>query len=197
MKIGILGGTFDPIHKGHMSIAIAAKEQLALEQIILVPAGLIPHKQQPVTSSWHRTRMAKLAAAEYGFAVSEYEVQKTTFSYTVDTIRHFRKQYKKTELVFIVGGDSIAYIDEWKEWETLCTLCEFAAAGRDEEGRDYLTARAQELREKYGALVHPVLHRHVDISSTALREKIKAGEDVSKWLVPAVYDYIIKNNLYR
>lgn len=188
MKIGILGGTFNPIHFGHLVLAEEVKEALTLDKVIFVPANLPPHKDdKDVIPSEHRLKMVKLATKDNPhFSVSDIEIRRKGKSYSVDTLKEFKKRFAKDrELFFIVGSDAITYLREWKDVGELFKLAHFVMATRpgyalNEENSNILT----------------VSIKAIDISAFEIRQRIKEDKSI-RYLVPeAVRRYIIRKELY-
>ena len=201
MKIGIYGGTFNPIHTGHMAAAQFAAEYLALDLLYLIPAGLPPHKTlaENTPSVEHRLQMTKLAAGAMGknVKVLDMELRRTGKSYTVDTLRELRVLHPEDDLYFFMGTDMFLTFQKWyqpDEIAKLCTLCTFGRSEADTEElfavqREYLTATFN------ANIVTIVLPKIVDISSTELRDTLKAGCG-RDFLHDAVYGYILRERLY-
>ncbi len=199
MKIGIYGGTFHPIHRGHTEAAAAARDYLALDELCLVPTGLPPHKELSggAVQGRHRLEMTRLAARELGAKVLDLELTRKGKSYTVDTLEQIGKEYPKAELFLLMGSDMFLTFPDWhraKRIAKLCTLCAFAR--NEGDTREMLEAQAGRLRESLGARVVVVpLPRVIEISSTRLREMLARGEGQA-YLSPAVYGYILREGLY-
>ena len=183
MRTGLYGGSFDPVHLGHIAVANSAKEQFSLDRVILIPTGNMPHKKGTVASDFDRIRMLELAFDENGFSVSDYEIKREEVSYSADTIEYFKSIFPEDELFFIIGGDSYAYIDRWYQPERIFKNATVLVFPR--EGEEVLPP-AKELKVK-----------PVKISSSEIRNKINSGENVSNLLKKKVFDYIIENNLYQ
>jgi nicotinate-nucleotide adenylyltransferase len=196
-RVGIMGGTFDPMHYGHLVTAEAAREQYGLEEIVFVPSGRPPHKTAGTVSDfWHRYQMAVLAtAANPYFEVSRMEYERGGCSYTVDTIRAFRQLYGAgAELFFVTGADAVLEIIEWKQPEELLAMCRFIASTRP--GYDLRQLNAL-LGEYFSGSISILEIPAPDISSSDIRRRVGMGVSI-KYLVPeAVEAYIIKNGLYR
>ena len=150
MKIGIFGGSFDPPHKGHIEIARLCRDKFSLDKLIFVPAGVPYYKKAGNTQSVHRYNMTKLAAAPYGFEVSDIEINSLEYTYTCDTLIKFRNMYPGGKLYFIVGADSLDYMDTWKNPEIIFSSCEIIAASRKNSSLDAKNT----LKKKYGAKIH-------------------------------------------
>lgn len=192
MKVGIFGGSFDPPHKGHIEIALAAKKELGLDRLIMVPTGQAPHKNLSASSE-HRLLMCKMICDSFGFEVSDFEVKKQGNCYTKDLLEHFKNIMPCDEIYLIVGGDSLDYMDKWYMPEKIFPLCTVAVARRKGAGDE----KAEILRKKFNARIEFLNCDYFDFSSTEVRDASKVGKDYSAYLLPETAEYIIKNNLYR
>lgn len=198
MKIGIMGGTFDPIHLGHLATAESARELFALDEILFIPAARPPHKlDRRVTDEHHRLTMTELATrSNKFFRVSDMEIRRTGLSYTLDTINELHKIFgDSTELFFIIGADSLADLSKWHAARELVAKCHFIATTR--QGVDVNFSAVEKF---FGATVSEHIHRcttpGLEISSTDIRERVKAHRSI-KYLVPEVVeDYIRREGLY-
>jgi nicotinate-nucleotide adenylyltransferase len=237
MNIGLFGGTFDPIHKGHLALARAAKERCGLGRIYFVPASVPPHKQnQPMASYFHRYTMVALATAEdKEFLPSLLEApldpamistagKKSAAShgiaganYSVDTVRRLKPTLKKADrLFFLIGVDAFDEIAAWHQAEALFHECEFIVASRPGYSlADVANALPESLRPKPaatkpfakqpaqgdlilpGVSVHLLEKVHENISATAIREAVAAQRPLTKFVEPAVAEYIKKMGLYK
>ena len=188
MKIGILGGTFNPVHIGHLILAEEAREKLNLDKIIFIPASLPPHKDNiDIAPACARFKMLKLAIGENKFfAVSDIEIKRKGRSYTIDTLRELKSKFSHDELYFIIGSDLLKYLNEWKDLNEINKMVKFVAATRP----DYPL-------EQIPAYIQKIAIRAVDVSGFEVRHCIK--ENLSfRYLVPEkVFDYINKRKLYR
>lgn len=188
MKIGILGGTFNPIHIGHLILADEAKEKLGLDRIIFVPAYLPPHKNNSdIAGAQDRFQMIKIALKTNNyFSVSDIEIKRAGRSYTIDTVKEFKKIFPKDELYFITGSDLLKYLDEWKDLDEILKLVKFVVA-----------TRPGYPLEKIPAYISTVSIRAVDVSAFEIRQASKENKTF-RYLVPeSVFNYIIKKKLYR
>ena len=185
MRRGLLGGTFDPIHLGHLRAAENALEALGLEQVLFMPAGAPPHRRAPCTSPLDRFAMTALATAGHlGFVVSDLELRREGPSYTVDTLTALRETYPEDELLLLVGADAYAEIQTWKDHQRLAQLCQVAVLSRPGEEPPLPGALWVE---------GPAL----PISASDIRRRVREGRSI-RYLVPAaVADYIAKRGLYR
>ncbi len=214
MKWGLLGGTFDPIHLGHLRCAEEILEIFGLGKLVFIPASHPPLKtRSDITPFPHRMQMVSLATSGNRlFSVSDIEDRKRGKSYSIETVKHFLKKYgKDLTLFFILGQDAFQGIEMWKDWEKLLLLCNFVVMTRP----GYKIKRLEELlphhfasQFKYnkdtdgfkGPADHSIFFREVtflDISSTDIRNRVKSGKSI-KYIVPeSVCDYISKHLLYR
>lgn len=184
-RIGLLGGTFDPVHLGHLILAYDALETLSLDRLLFIPAALAPHKKAtpPVASATARVEMLRLATKdEPRFAIDDRELRGEGPSYTIETVRALEKEYPLASFFFLVGEDHIAGLPLWKESEELQKKVTFV-----------LFARAHHTFFSDFTL----LPRRIDISSTEIRERLALGKSVRHLLPPPVAYYLEKTSLYR
>ena len=188
-KIALFGGTFDPIHIGHLLMARTAQEEMGFDKLIFIPCAVPPHRRSSTFFSVEdRIAMVRLAVAyNSAFEVSDYEVQKGGRSYSVDTVRHFRELYPSpVKLYFIVGGDAINQIHTWKDVDQIKKMCTFVSVNRPGYPRG-------EEKLKY----HAVTMNGIEMSSTEIRKRILGGKTI-QFLVPdTVLDYIRERHLYK
>ena len=191
MRIGILGGSFDPVHQGHLTLARESQKQFKLDKILFIPAFLPPHKTKDasLTSPEVRTRMVEEAlAGELSWELCDLELKRSGVSYTVDTLRELKKKYPPPhELFFIAGADSFQHLKTWKEPEEILRLCEWIVAPRS----------SFKLPSPLPPRVHELSISPMPVSATELRKKINRGEDVSEWIPKKVSDYLKQIHLYR
>lgn len=200
-KVGILGGTFNPIHNGHLALAKAAMEQYQLDEILLMPSKQPPHKSGfAILSPTERFRITELAAAEYsGFTASDFELQREGFTYTADTLELLTREHPDTRFYFIIGGDSLVYFAEWKRPERILELCVLLAAGRagitsDKEQQAFIG-----LKEKFpNASIEWVDFPDFPISSSEIRTAFyhEKAESVRQFLPAPVFDYLREQQLF-
>ena len=193
MKIGLYGGTFDPIHCGHLIIAEFVRTELSLERIIFIPAGTPPHKSLQ-TSAALRWAMVKIAIAGHPFfEASNYEVQSVGACYTIDTVRHLKSEFglDREQLFLIIGSDNFVDFSKWKEPEKIMEQSQIVIFPRSR--RDWMNA-PQEFKRKAIYLRNAPL---LEISSTQIRQYIHQGRSI-KYLVPAAVErFIASKKLYR
>lgn len=199
MKIGIYGGTFDPVHLGHIAVARLAMERVDLGCVQFVPSAHPPHKNGVVhTSGPDRMAMLSLAIGEEArFVVNDIELEPNAPQYTVDTMRALRRAYPREQLYFIIGGDSLLYLDEWHESDALLRETPFIAICRPQNGVSAQRQKAEALLREYGADITLVEWQGMPISSTAIREFAGQGRPVAAYTGEAVAAYIHAHGLYR
>ncbi len=200
-KIGILGGTFNPIHRGHLALGQAAMEQYDLEEVWLMPSKLPPHKSHfAMLSEEHRLAMTALAAKENErFRVSDFELKREGLTYTADTLELLTKQYPDVKFYFIVGGDSLIKFKSWRRPERILELATLLGAGRAGYEEKVVNEAAEELRRQFPqAEVGTVVLPDHPISSNEIRTAFYTGEKerVKKFLPEAVWEYLLTNGLY-
>ncbi len=198
-RVGIMGGTFDPIHIGHLVIAEAAREQLALSEVIFIPAAQPPHKAgREVAPAGHRLHLVQLATESNPFfRVLDVEMKREGPSYSYDTLRALVETHgESTDFYFIVGGDEMNTILTWHRISELFALCRFAAARRQGAPLSLLEVR-ERLGEEVLARIHSVQAPELEISSTDIRRRLCEGRSI-RYLVPEkVEAYICKEGLYQ
>jgi nicotinate-nucleotide adenylyltransferase len=199
-RIGIMGGTFNPVHKGHLALAKAAKEEYALDQIIFIPSGTPPHKALGnVIDKNERYKMVKLAVKGFrSYSVSRIEMDRPGYSYAIDTFRLLKKKFgTRAKLFYIMGLDSINEILEWRKPLELFQLCEFIVGTRP----------GTKLRIFRRLVKFPPLQKEVDkihllelkenVSASEIRERLSAGKPAGRFLPAAVETYIKNKGLYQ
>ncbi len=197
MRIGLYGGSFDPIHFGHLMPVRAARDVLALERVVYLPTGRPPHKGPRMAAAEHRFAMVELAlAGEEGFVACRHELDESRPSYTIDTVERFRREHPRDELVLVIGADSWAELESWRDWRRLLERVELAVMVRPEwEPGEIAGERAAAVLR---GRVCFVANEPLELSSRDLRERLGRGEEVSSREVPhLVLDYIRKYDLYR
>lgn len=195
MKIGLYGGTFDPVHRGHVAIAQAALKQ-GLDQVIVIPCHLSPHKLAPdqaaVATPEHRLKMLQLAFTnKAGIEVSDWELRRADTSYTWQTIQHFQSLFPHDTLVLVTGRDQLKVLNLWARFEEWKNKVEFLSFNRAEPGSDLLPDFCQTLK------LHFITELLSPCSSTEIRKQLADGKPTTDQLPPAVAAYISAHNLYR
>lgn len=194
MRLAVYGGTFNPIHLGHMNAARAAVSALALDKLLLMPAGLPPHKTLPQGSPTAEMRLEMCALAARSMErveASGLELERNGPSYTVDTLRAVKAQYPQAQLWLVMGTDMLLSFDRWRQPRDIAGLCRLAVVARDESDRTRIRQRAEELRGLVGAEVDIIHCPALPMSSTQIRERLSP-----ELLDPAVLDYIQRKRLY-
>jgi nicotinate-nucleotide adenylyltransferase len=199
MKIGILGGTFDPVHNGHLIIARNAKQQYNLDKILLIPSGTPPHKDlSKVTKAEHRLNMLTAASKNYGFEVSMLEIERTGYTFTIDTLIELRRKYDiNTEFYFIIGADVVCDILTWRNVNEVFKLCRFIACLRPGYDEKHFDDRVEYLKLSFGAVIDKLKLPPIDASSTDIRRRVSRSEAISHLVPKAVEEYIYRNQLYK
>ena len=197
MQIGIMGGTFNPPHKGHMNAAFSAKREIPLDRLILIPAGIPPHKKVDESSASvaDRLEMTRLVADEIGAEVSDIEIMREGKSYTVDTLREIKKKFPDDSLWLIMGTDMFLSLESWREPQEIFSLASIAVIARAENDREALAAHSERLLRLYGAKSRIIETASITISSSELRQSVAEGKH-SEFLSDSVYNYIIEKKLY-
>ena len=199
MKVGIMGGTFDPIHFGHLAMAESARVSFSLDEVLFIPSARPPHKiDNRITSDIHRLKMTYLATqSNKFFKVSQMEFKRDGLSYTLDTVEALHKEFgAAVELFFIIGSDSMADLPKWHKSKELLEKVHFIAAARPN-----VEVNFEELEKFFGAEnmqhIHLIESPQLEISSTDLRERVKTGRSIKYFVPEIVEEYIYKENLYR
>lgn len=195
MKIGLFGGTFDPIHNGHMKIAQELINKNILDRVIFVVTYAPPHKDKKITSETHRLNMVKIAAGD-NFDVSDYEIKKGGKSYSYDTLSFFSQLYKDDEIYFVTGADMLLSLPNWYKADELLKKFSFIGVDRNSQLEDGKLKFVNEIINKYNAKIILTDIKTPLISSTIVRQKLKNGEDVSMYINNDVLKYIKDNHLY-
>lgn len=195
--LGIMGGTFDPIHIGHLQIALAVSQRLGLEEVMFIPAYIPPHKLgMNFAPAEDRYAMTELAIAPYPtFTLSDMELKRSGVSYTIETVRQLAKEHPDEQLYFIIGADSVAQLHTWHNIHELLELAVFVAAGRPgyegvmEEAESHLGSIARRR-------IMLLDTEEYDVSSTEIRSRIKDGKALTGLVPKAVEEYIYEHGLY-
>ncbi|MBS4804750.1 MAG: nicotinate-nucleotide adenylyltransferase [Clostridium sp.] len=197
MKIGIIGGTFNPIHLAHLYIAYEAKYQLNLDKIIFIPTGSPPHKKDmEILEASLRYNMVYEAIKNYeDFEISDYEIEKKGLSYTFETLEHFKND--DNELYFITGADCLMDIEKWKYPEKIFKLCNFVVFNRAGYSKKNLRIQKEKIQQKFNTNITFLDIIDLEISSSIIRNRIKEGKRIDFFMPKEVLEYIITNNLYN
>ncbi|MBR5134187.1 MAG: nicotinate-nucleotide adenylyltransferase, partial [Clostridia bacterium] len=198
MKIALFGGSFDPIHNGHLALVRTVADQLGLDRVLLMPTGRPPHKVKlSATSDADRAAMCRLATdGDPLIDVSTFEIEKGGASFTVDTLEALRAQYPDDSWYLLMGADMFLTLTTWKRFEDIARMATICTVPRDDVSKDRLLAYAAEL-EAAGAVCRVCEAPLVRVSSTQVREAVKSGAPLDGLVPPRVAEYMVKNGLYR
>jgi nicotinate-nucleotide adenylyltransferase len=191
MKIALFGGTFDPVHWGHLLLAESARIAFHLDRVVFIPTGIPPHKSAPEASAAQRVKMLRLATASNPqFQVNEWEVRQGRVVYSYETIAHFRGLWPRAKLFFIVGTDMLLSIDSWRTGRAILKQCRFLVADRPGDGWSRV---APAVRRQARQIDWP----SVPISSSDIRDRVRAGKSVRYQVADPVEKYIRAHRIYR
>lgn len=198
-KIGIMGGTFNPIHYGHLLVAEDARAYCNLDEIIFIPSGNSYMKDKSdMIDGKMRYEMVSLAITEnISFSISDIEIKRNGPTYTFETLEELNKIYPDTDFYFILGADNLFTIEKWKFADKIMQSCTLVVASRDEKNKKDLVQKADVLTNSFHADIIILPERKIDISSTEIRHKIKNHIPVIYMTPKSVISYINKNNLYH
>jgi len=200
MKIGIMGGTFDPIHNGHLMLGEYAYRQYMLDKIWFMPNGNPPHKASTTIESHAKNRLEMVKRAIDGieyFVLQPYEIENKDVNYSYKTMEYFNEIYPEYEFYFIMGADSLFNIESWVKPERLLKTCIILAAHRDDKSTKEMQEQISYLNKKYNADIRLLNTPNVDISSSEIRKMMKEGISIKGVVPEAVLDYIETKQLFR
>jgi len=208
-RIGILGGTFDPIHRGHVDLGVAAQRALGLQEVLVMPASLPPHRDEPIASSFHRFAMVAMAVADHdGWQASEFELRQNTPSYTSSTLTRLHdKGYQPQELFFLTGADAFSRIETWKNYPAILDAAHFAIVSRPGHSVETLRAQLPSLASRMttpsaeaSSLQRPAIilinAPTLNTSSTEIRLRCARGQSIEALVAPGVQQHIARHGLY-
>lgn len=195
-EVGIMGGTFDPIHQAHLIIAEQAFLELGLDKVMFMPSGNPPHKaKRKVTDKETRCEMVKQAiSGNPHFELCTYELERKSYSYTAETLQYLKKEYANDNFYLIIGEDSLAYLDEWYKPEIITELCTLAVYRRGKGSA--VESEAERIKGLLKADIRLIEAPVIDISSTLIRDNIKKGKSVKYYLPDSVIKIIERERLY-
>ena len=201
-RIGLLGGTFDPIHIGHLIIAEQARDQYQLDRVLLIPSGhsyFKDHRSKKVQPAQVRLEMTKIAAGSYKpFEVSDIEVNRPGNTYSFETLEELKALNPESELFFIVGADTICSMRTWREPQRIFDVCTVLAAMREDQvDPEEFQRETQALEKDFGARIYPVSIPNIGISSTQIRERAASGKSIHYLVPDALESYIIETGIYK
>ncbi len=199
IRIGIYGGTFSPVHKGHVAAAEAFFRQMELDLLYVIPAGIPPHKQIDASDDpIHRLRMCELAFdGMKNVIVSDMEIRREGKSFTVDTLRALSAEDRR--LFLLMGTDMMLTLDSWREPDEIFRLCYPIYIRRENDPvlEGQIVAKNRSYLEKYGKIARRLMADVIELSSTEIRDRVKNGLEIESLVPPAVADYIRREGLYR
>lgn len=195
-EIGLMGGSFNPIHCGHVALARAALESGRVERVLFLPTGNPPHKKEGLADKFDRLRMVELAVKdEAGMAVCREEIDRDGVIYTVDTLAALKRKMPDCTLTYLIGADTLRALGTWRRVETVIERCKFLVMMREGETREEVI-RLAGLWTQRGAQIDFLDARKMDISSTQIRKQIQKGLPFERLVPQAVADYIHEHGLY-
>lgn len=196
-RIAVFGGTFNPVHNGHLHIARQYAEFLKIQQLLFIPASVPPHKQAvDLASAEDRLAMCRLACEPAGFEVSDLEIRRGGASYTADTLMQLKKLYPNSALYLLMGEDMFLTVEHWHEAEQIFKCCALCAAPRSKNGLDSLRRYAEKIKT-LGANVILYNIEYLPVSSTVVRQAVKDGKSITPFVPAPVAEYIQAKKLYR
>ena len=199
-KIGIMGGTFNPIHNAHLKLAECAMNQYTLDGVIFIPDNIAYHKRETdMVPADIRLEMTRLAVSDNSrFSVSDIDIKRKGYTYTYETLSELKQKMPDSELYFILGADSLMYFDSWKNPDIIASECIILAAVRDMSERSDMEDKIAEIKKKFDCDIRIVNFEKMDISSTEIRTKLRNGD--IQWCRSRVpkrtFDYIISKKIY-
>ena len=198
-KVGIMGGTFDPPHIGHIAMAEFVRKSLELSEVWFIPTGKISYKSTKETASaLDRFNMVRLAVeGNDKFYVNDTEVFRDSFSYTFETLEELKEKHPSIEFTFVVGADSLDYMEKWKEPQRIFNSCKIAVVNRPGISNDKIEVKKKMLEDAFGGEIEVINMPPVDISSTQIRKMIREGKSVIQFVPEKVIEYIKHNNIYK
>jgi len=197
MKIGILGGTFNPIHIGHLIVAEHIREFFPLDKVIFIPAGVPPHKKHVET--WNdRFNMVNLSImTNPNFLVSSIEIEREGNSFTIDTIKILKYNYVNDDLFFIIGADSLLDLKNWHKFDELLKLVKFIVVGRECISEKSILDNIEQLKSSYGSNIYYLWAPLINVSSTEIRKKVNNNKSIKYLVTESVENYINEHELYK
>jgi nicotinate-nucleotide adenylyltransferase len=198
-KVGIMGGTFNPVHYGHLFLAENALEQYKLDEVLFMPSKNPPHKnKQDIVSNEHRADMVRLAIQDNSnFILSTMEYEREGTTYTADTLTILTEENPDTQYYFIIGADSLFMMQDWNRPEIIFNLCTVLVAGRDRVPENQMENQIRFLEETYGARILMLDMPAIEISSAIIRKRISENKTIRYYIPDKVMDYIENHELYK
>ncbi len=196
-KLGLLGGTFNPPHNGHLVMANGVLDEFVLEKILFMPSGTPPHKKDlGVAHALHRRAMLELLIKDRAeFEVCDIELKRKGVTYTVDTLEEISKEYTG-ELYYIIGTDTLFDLENWRRFEDVAKLTRFICVKRPGDDKAMVVEHATMLMRTYGAVIFPACTQGPDISSTDVRGRFLRGRDITNLVPGEIKEYMESNNVF-
>lgn len=196
-RVGIMGGTFNPIHNGHLILANAAKDYLHMDTVLFIPTGN-SYMKHGVLDARHRYEMTCLAIEDIpSFQISDIETRREGHSYSCETLKMLHAENPKSDYYFIMGADSLYAIENWYQPEQICSLSTLVCAARDQQSLTELTVQKKHLEQKYHAKIVLLPIPRIDISSSMIRSLCAEHQPFASYLPPKVLEYIQDHHLYQ
>jgi len=198
-KVGIMGGTFDPIHTGHLILGESAYEQFGLDEVLFMPSGNPPHKQNRIggATNEQRVEMVRLAVADNPhFSLSLEEMHEMGYIYTSKTLQRLREKNPDTDYYFIMGADSLLYFDAWHEPDVISSLCTIVVAIRDHLSDSQMDEKIRQLTQMFDAKILKLETPNIDISSSQIRSWFQEKRGCRYYVPQKVRKYILSEDLY-
>lgn len=197
-RVGIMGGTFDPVHIGHLILGESARVQFSLEKVLFMPSGNPPHKKnRDGATNEERVEMVRLAiSSNPHFELSLEEMHEEGYVYTKETLKRLRQRHPDTDYYFIMGADSVLTFDSWMGPQEICDQCILAAAVRDSLDVEQLDQAIGHLKEKYHADIRKLESPNLDISSHGIRSWVSEGRSIRYYVPDPVMNYILDKGIY-
>lgn len=198
-KVGIMGGTFNPVHYGHLFLAENSFNQLGLNTVLFMPSKNPPHKIIPggISQDKRVEMISRAINNNPHFELSLMELDREGITYTADTLTLLTEENKDTEYYFIIGADSLLKLHTWKNPEIICNLCTIIAADRDDMGKEQLNKQIELLKNSYNAQIKLIDMPAIGISSSDIRDRIANGKSIRYYVPDAVKEYITNEKLYE
>ena len=198
-RVGIMGGTFDPIHVGHLLLGECAYEQFRLDKVLYMPSGNPPHKRdREGATNEQRVRMVELAIEKNEhFELSMEEMHELGYIYTSKTLTRLTREHPDTHYFFILGADSLMQFEQWRDPEVIARLCTLIVAVRDHMPSEQLDEQILHLQDLFGADIRKLSTPNVDVSSSMLREWLRLGRSCRYYMTDRELEYIHQENIYR
>lgn len=197
--LGLMGGTFNPIHYGHLLMCEGIREEFSLDKIIFIPAKIPPHKNNTkIIEAYDRLQMVKLAIRDNPhFEFSDLEMKREGSSYTIDTLKIFKEQFNRNDLALIIGADSLVQFETWRNFQEIFRLATIIVASRPDTNENTLERAIIKFKSQFAARIFKYSGKAMDYSSTEIRLRVKEGMSIKYQVPPEVEAYIYKNLLYR